>query len=234
MAVQDMLGAHPRPTSVDREVLARCIAECLDCAAACTSCPDACLAEPDVAEFVRCIRLCLDCGDVCVAAARLVTRQIEAEAAVLRPAIEACAAACRASGDECERPASHHEHCRLCAESCRRCEAACDAVGCVYSVLPANRPVVSERPEFWHPTRLARRPARPARSALRRRPRRLRRPPTLRRRVGLPLPHHSARRRVRPGPERLRYLETPPGAPAICPGAKTKLSTPTGSTSRVC
>jgi len=40
--------------------------------------------------------------------------------------IEACAAACRACGDECARHAAHHEHCRLCAEACRRCDKACE------------------------------------------------------------------------------------------------------------
>jgi hypothetical protein len=39
--------------------------------------------------------------------------------------IEACAAACRASGEECERHAHHHEHCRICAATCRRCEQSC-------------------------------------------------------------------------------------------------------------
>jgi hypothetical protein len=47
---------------------------------------------------------------------------------VLRASVEACATACRVCGDECDRHASHHEHCRLCAESCRRCEEACRAL----------------------------------------------------------------------------------------------------------
>jgi hypothetical protein len=39
--------------------------------------------------------------------------------------LEACAATCKSSGDECERHAHLHEHCRVCAEACRRCEQAC-------------------------------------------------------------------------------------------------------------
>jgi hypothetical protein len=128
VAIREIIGTHPTPASVDRDLLVRCIEECVDCAAVCTGCSDACLAEPDVAEMVRCIRLCLDCADVCSATARLVLRQTEAEHAVLRPVVEACAAACLASGDECARHASHHEHCRVCEQSCRRCEAACDAL----------------------------------------------------------------------------------------------------------
>jgi hypothetical protein len=128
VSVRDIMQTHPQPTGLDRDVLVRCIDECLDCAATCTGCADACLAEPDVQELVRCIRLCLDCSDVCTTTARVLTRQTAADPAVLRAVTEACLAACRTSRDECERHASHHEHCRLCVESCRRCIEACDAL----------------------------------------------------------------------------------------------------------
>jgi hypothetical protein len=128
MTIRDIIGSHPRPSDVDREVLVRCIEECLDCAGVCTGCADACLAEPDVAELVGCIRRCLDCADVCIATARVSARQTETDRAVLRQAVAACASECRACGDECERHAAHHVHCRICAETCRRCEAACDAL----------------------------------------------------------------------------------------------------------
>jgi hypothetical protein len=120
-----VIETHPRPPSVDRDASVRCIEECLDCGASCTSCADADLAEDDVREMRRCIRLCLDCADACDATARIVTRQTEPDLQVMRAIVEACAAACRACGDECERHAAHHEHCRICAEVCRRCEQAC-------------------------------------------------------------------------------------------------------------
>jgi len=121
-----VIKTHPQPISIDREALVRCVEECLDCGASCTSCADADLAENDVGEMVRCIRLCLDCADACTATARIVTRQTAPDLAVLRAMVEACMAACQACGDECERHASHHEHCRFCAEACRRCARACD------------------------------------------------------------------------------------------------------------
>ena len=76
--------------------------------------------------MVRCIRLNLDCADACDATGRILTRQTAADVGVLRAVIQACAAACRAGGDECERHAEHHEHCRVCAGACRRCEQACN------------------------------------------------------------------------------------------------------------
>ena len=125
MTVREVIDKHPRPTSVDREALLRCIEECFDCAPSCVACADACLGEPDVADLVRCARLCLDCADTCNATGRILTRQTEPDLAVLRAATEACLVACRASGDECERHAPHHEHCRVCLAVCRSCEQAC-------------------------------------------------------------------------------------------------------------
>jgi Domain of Unknown Function (DUF326) len=125
VTVTEIVERHPRPASLDRELLLRCIDECFDCAATCTACADACLGEPDVAELVACVRLDLDCADVCNAVGRVVTRQTEVDRAVVRAAIEACIVVCRACGDECERHAAHHDHCRVCAEACRRCEQAC-------------------------------------------------------------------------------------------------------------
>jgi hypothetical protein len=126
VTVREVIAAHPRPTSLDRDVLLRCIDECFDCAATCTSCADACLGEPDVAELVRCVRLCLDCADACDTTGRIVTRQTEPDLGVVRAVVEACATTCRVCGDECERHAAHHEHCRISAEVCRRCERACN------------------------------------------------------------------------------------------------------------
>src|SRR5438093_9591052 len=103
MTVRDMLEAHPRSTALDRDLLLRCIDECVDCAATCTSCADADLGEADVQELVRCVRLCLDCADVCGATGRILIRQTEPDLSVLRAAIEACTVACRACADECEK-----------------------------------------------------------------------------------------------------------------------------------
>jgi len=125
MTVQDMLEAHPSTTALDRDELLRCIEECIDCAATCTSCADADLAEPDVAEMVRCIRLCLDCADACEATGRILIRQTQPDIGVLLAMTEACAVACHACAHECEKHAAHHEHCRICAGVCRRCEQAC-------------------------------------------------------------------------------------------------------------
>ena len=121
---QAMLDTYPRSFDLDSATLAEAIDLLVDCANTCTQCADACLSEgnPDLA---KCIRLNMDCADICNAASRVVSRQTEYDVNITRPLLEACMAACRSCGDECGRHADHMAHCRICAEQCLRCEAAC-------------------------------------------------------------------------------------------------------------
>jgi hypothetical protein len=122
---RQLLDTYPRDFNVDAGALAATIDALSDCAQACTACADDCLSEPNVAELVKSIRLCLDCADICAATVRVASRRTEYDANVTKPLLEACAATCKSCGDECERHAQMHAHCRVCAEACRRCEQAC-------------------------------------------------------------------------------------------------------------
>ncbi|WP_034384859.1 four-helix bundle copper-binding protein [Deinococcus sp. YIM 77859] len=126
---REMLQTHPNPASVfDLNALAECIEACFACAQTCASCADACLGEREhLMHLVHCIRLNLDCADVCGTTGRVLSRLTQPDQNVLRAQLQACVAACRACGDECERHARdmNMEHCAVCAESCRRCEQAC-------------------------------------------------------------------------------------------------------------
>ena len=122
---RQLLDAYPGTLSADAGMLAAAIDALSDCAQACIANADADLREQDLAEMVTCIRLCLDCTDVCTATLGVVSRQTASDAAVTGPLLEVCIAICKSCGDECERHARHHPHCRVCAEACRRCEQAC-------------------------------------------------------------------------------------------------------------
>jgi Domain of Unknown Function (DUF326) len=126
MIYPEISKLHPHPTPLDRDLVLRCIQECLDCVASCIACADDCLSEDDRADMVRCIRLDLDCADVCEATGRVLIRQTTPDTRLTRASVEACALACLACAEECERHAAHHEHCRLCAEICRRCQQVCE------------------------------------------------------------------------------------------------------------
>jgi hypothetical protein len=122
---RQLLDAYPGTLSADAGLLTVAIDALSDCAQACTADADADLSEHNLAEMVRCIRLCLDCTDVCTATLGVVSRQTDYDPGITRPLLEACVATCKSCGDECERHARMHEHCRICLEACRRCEQAC-------------------------------------------------------------------------------------------------------------
>jgi hypothetical protein len=131
---QRMIETNPSGTPVDAGVLSEAIDSCFECAQTCTACADACLGEDDPKSLTRCIRLDLDCADICDATGRILSRQSGFEPQLARSAVEACARAAKLCGDECEKHAGHHGHCRVCLEACRRCEEACNSV---LSAMPA-------------------------------------------------------------------------------------------------
>ncbi len=128
MTTKQMLKTHPSGAYVDTDALTEVIDSCLECVQACTACADACLGEGNVEMLAHCIRLDLDCADICDATAKILSRQVAFEPEMARPVVEACARAVKLCGDECEQHADHHEHCRVCMGSCRRCEEACNRV----------------------------------------------------------------------------------------------------------
>ena len=127
MHAREMISAHPDVKGSISEPLITCIEACFACAQTCTSCADACVAEDGVAQLRQCIRLNLDCADVCNSTGALASRRAGSDREVLRAMIETCALTCRVCAEECEKHAGQHEHCRVCAAGCRRCEQACTA-----------------------------------------------------------------------------------------------------------
>jgi hypothetical protein len=122
---RQLLDTYPAAINVDAGVLAAAIDALSDCAQACIADVDADLGEQNLTEMVTCIRLCLDCADVCTVTIGVTSRQASYDARVTRPLLQACVAICKSCGDECERHAQMHEHCRFCEQACRRCEQAC-------------------------------------------------------------------------------------------------------------
>jgi uncharacterized protein DUF326 len=122
---RQILDTYKLDPRLDRGILGETIDALYDCIQACIVDTDADLSEHDLADMVRCVRLCLHCTDVCTAAAAVLSRPAEHDANVVRPLLESCVAICSSCGDECERHAPMHDHCRVCAAACRQCEQAC-------------------------------------------------------------------------------------------------------------
>lgn len=117
---------HPAPASDAGEEAHALVTVAAECAAVCTTCADACLFEDDPSSVRQCIRLNLDCAELCTATWRLFARPGKQDFAMLRSQLEACARACTACAEECERHGASMEHCRICAEACRACAEACE------------------------------------------------------------------------------------------------------------
>jgi hypothetical protein len=124
----EMLRHTPARLAFEHDKLAECIEACYDCSETCSACADSCLGEDDVVELRRCIATCLSCADVCSTTGSILSRPWGYDAALTRSVLEACRLACRQCAEECERHAKHHEHCRVSAGECRRCERACDVL----------------------------------------------------------------------------------------------------------
>ena len=124
MYTQAIIAAHPDVRGAVNTALVAAIDEMYACAQACTSCADGCLAEQRVTALRQCIRLNLDCADV-----RHHSHTREPQNGLGRrgrPQYARCVHHGLPSvRRECQRHASHHGHCRICADACRKCEVAC-------------------------------------------------------------------------------------------------------------
>jgi hypothetical protein len=123
----ELLASSKQGVRLEPEAIATCIDACLSCAQACTACADACLAEDDVAELRACIRLDWVCAGACEALVRALSVRA-GHSETLASLLRACLTAGAACAEECELHAAHHRHCAICAEECRACERACDAL----------------------------------------------------------------------------------------------------------
>lgn len=125
--VDTMLRSHPHADLQRSDYYTNVLNALSLCVQICTSCADACLDEGDhVTKLRRCIRTDLDCADVCAVTARLLTRQTETPNELIHAQLHACVLACQLCADECELHASMHDHCRICAETCRHCQERCN------------------------------------------------------------------------------------------------------------
>ncbi len=127
--IRDMIDSHPQAIAGSkRDTWACAIEACLDCGQASTACADACLAEGNVEQLRSVVRSALDNADACFAAAKILSRLTAGKSAMLTTQLSSCLDLVRNCETECNDHAKMHEHCRVCADSCRACENALSAV----------------------------------------------------------------------------------------------------------
>lgn len=128
--IERMIELRPEAHPVGAGALMRFLSAASDCALSCRVCAQSCLEEPSVADLVACIQLGNDCAAACEAAMMAVMRWSPGPDPRRDHAVafvDACALTCGACAEECERHGAM-DHCRVCAEACRRCERECLAL----------------------------------------------------------------------------------------------------------
>lgn len=125
MTVAEMIASHPVDPALEPTSLSEAIEACLEASAASTACADACLAEEMVADLRECIRRDLDAADVLTTTAKVLGRHVAVDLGLTRVVLEAATVSAKRCASECEDHAAMHVHCAVCAQACRRAEAAC-------------------------------------------------------------------------------------------------------------
>ncbi|MDX2155805.1 MAG: four-helix bundle copper-binding protein [Hyphomicrobiaceae bacterium] len=132
MHILEIMKTHPHTATEDAVPVIQCIEACFDCSQTTVACADACLAEPDPAKLARCIRINGETSDIAIVTGRLLSRRLPSNASIWAKQLEACVVAARMCAEECERHAAQHDHCRVCAAACRKCESAVNALLTIY------------------------------------------------------------------------------------------------------
>ena len=126
LLLQSMLEAHPAGAGANITIIADALETLAISEQVCAACADACLAEEAPEHLRDCIRINLNCAAVCSATARLLVNHHASAAGVLHAQLHACILSCQACADICATHAEQHEHCAICAETCRRCQEKCN------------------------------------------------------------------------------------------------------------
>jgi hypothetical protein len=122
---QDIITMHPQTIPEPaRTSLIDSIEACFSCAQTCITCADACTGEKNVEHLRTVIRNTNDSGDLCIAVGKNLSRLNNPNFTSIKNQILTCIEQVRITGINCSEHAMHHEHCRICAESCRKCENA--------------------------------------------------------------------------------------------------------------
>jgi hypothetical protein len=123
--IRDMLVSHPEKIHEPKlDALVTVIRACFNAGQACITCADACVSGQDSTELLRVIRLNCDCSDICIATGKTLSRLYNPDWNTLRAQMRSCLQAVQDTAALCQEHARMHEHCRICADSCRTCETA--------------------------------------------------------------------------------------------------------------
>jgi hypothetical protein len=123
--IRDMIVSHPQKTHEPQlDSLVNVIRACFNAGQACVTCADACIGGQDTVELLQVIRLNNDCSDICIATGKSLSRLYSPDWNTLRAQMRSCLQIVQDTSALCQQHARMHEHCRICADSCRACETS--------------------------------------------------------------------------------------------------------------
>lgn len=123
--IRDMIVSHPEKIHEPKlDTLVTVIRACFNAGQACVTCADACSSEQDSNELAKVIRLNNDCSDICITTGKVLSRLYSPDWNTLRAQVRSCLQVVQDTAALCQEHARMHEHCRICADSCRACETA--------------------------------------------------------------------------------------------------------------
>lgn len=111
-------------TDMDMAAMQRCMEACAACEQACTMCADAMTG----ADMRMPLSMCLDCADMAGTTMRMMLRPMGMHQPSMMAMHQAMMTMAQACADECMRYADTMPSMAMCAQACRECVVACQAM----------------------------------------------------------------------------------------------------------
>jgi hypothetical protein len=111
-------------TGMDMDAMQRCMEACSACEQACTMCADSMVGD----DMRMAMSMCLSCADMAGTTMRMMLRPMAMHTASMIAMHEAMIRMAGACADECLKHADHMPSMAMCAQACRECVLACQAM----------------------------------------------------------------------------------------------------------
>ncbi len=111
-------------TGMDMDMMQRCMEACSACEQACTMCADSMTGD----DMRMSMSMCLNSADMAATTMRIMLRPMAMHTPSMIAMLQAMITMAGACADECMKHADHMPSMGMCAQACRECVLACQAM----------------------------------------------------------------------------------------------------------
>ena len=111
-------------TGMDMDAMQRCMEACSACEQACTMCSDAMMGD----DMRMSMSMCLNTADMAGTTMRMLLRPMGMHSPSMMAMLQAMITQASACADECAKHAATMPSMDMCAQACRECVMACQAI----------------------------------------------------------------------------------------------------------